>query len=65
MARPLLRDLHRRRDLDGKTLYFLIRSGSRSRQHQLFEPDEVPEFEGESVWFEVQPIGRGRNPDDG
>ena len=52
--------LERRRDLDGNTLYFMIRSGSRSRQHRFFEPYEVPEFDGESAVCEIE-RGRGGN----
>ena len=50
--------LERRRDLNGNTLYFMIRAGSRSRQHRFFEPNEVPEFDGESAVCEIEK-GRG------
>ena len=47
--------IERRTDLTGKTLYLIIKSGSRSRQHKFFEPHEVPDFEGDSAWFEIEP----------
>ena len=52
-----VREIERRTDVAGKTLYFMIKSGSRSRQHKFFEPDEVPAFEGDSAWFEIEPRG--------
>ncbi len=50
-------EIERRTDGEGRTLYFMIAAGSRSRQHRFFEPDEVPPFEGPSAWFEVEPRG--------
>lgn len=50
-------EIERRTDIAGKTLYFMIKSGSRSRQHKFFEPDEVPDFDGASAWFEIEPRG--------
>ena len=49
--------IERRTDGAGRTLFFMIVSGSRSRQHKFFGPDEVPAFEGDSAWFEVEPRG--------
>jgi hypothetical protein len=46
--------VERRTDLNGKTLYFMIRSGSRSRSHKFFAPYAVPAFEGAEAWFTVQ-----------
>lgn len=37
----------------GHTLFFGISLGSRSRGHKWFSPGEVPEFEGNSAWFEI------------
>ncbi|MDO8912274.1 MAG: hypothetical protein Q8N10_03185 [Phenylobacterium sp.] len=52
-----VREIERRTDVGGKTLYFMIKSGSRSRQHKFFEPGEVPDFEGDSAWFEIEARG--------
>jgi hypothetical protein len=54
--------VHRRADLDGKTLYFMIYSGSRNRPHKFFRPGVpplIPPFEGASAWFEVERNHRG------
>ncbi len=53
-----VREIERRTDIAGKTLYFMIKSGSRSRQHKFFEPSKVPDFEGDSAWFEIGPPGQ-------
>ncbi|MFZ3008305.1 MAG: hypothetical protein WA047_19240 [Phenylobacterium sp.] len=57
MSATQVREIERRTDRTGKTLYFMIKSASRSRQHKFFEPHEVPAFEGDSAWFEVEPRG--------
>jgi hypothetical protein len=36
-----------------RTLSYFIRPGSRRRPWKFFDPDQVPDFEGESAWFEV------------
>jgi hypothetical protein len=36
-----------------RTLYFSVLLGSRSRGHKFFEPHEVPDFEGDIAWFEI------------
>lgn len=43
----------------GRTLFFMVRSGSRRRQSKFFEPGEVPEFEGDVGYFEIDRM-RGR-----
>lgn len=43
----------------GKTLYFLIRTGTRRQPTTFFSPEEVPEFDGEEAWFEID---RRRRP---
>lgn len=40
----------------GGTLYFKTIGGSRQNPTRFFDPDEVPEFEGEEAWFEVEPL---------
>lgn len=35
----------------GGTLFFVIHSG---RRPDFLDPDQVPEFEGEEAWFEVE-----------
>lgn len=37
----------------GETLFFGIFLGSRSRGHKWFRPGQVPEFDGDEAWFEV------------
>jgi len=63
MPTTILRyQVHRRTDLEGKTLYFMIYSASRSRPHKFFSPGEpphIPPFEGPSAWFEVERTSRG------
>ncbi len=39
-----------------RTLSFSAFLGSRSRGHLFFKPHEVPEFEGEEAWFEVERV---------
>jgi len=61
-AQILKCQVHRRTDLEGKTLYFMIYSGSRSRSHRFFRPGtppHIPPFEGASAWFEVERGHRG------
>jgi hypothetical protein len=41
----------------GNTLYFWAKSGKSGR---FFRPEQVPEFEGEEAWFEVQNVGGGQ-----
>ncbi len=53
---PLVYKVERARslpDAGGRTLYFMIRSGSRRRPHKFFQPGEVPAFDGEVAWFEI------------
>ena len=39
---------------DGRrTLSYFIRPGSRRRSWKFFNPDQVPDFDGESAWFEI------------
>jgi len=40
-------------DDGGRTLSYFIRPGSRRRPWKFFDPAEVPAFEGESAWFEI------------
>lgn len=49
--------LERKRSLpnDGcRTLSFSVQLGSRSRGYVHFKPSEVPEFDGDVGWFEVE-----------
>ncbi len=44
---------------DGRrTLSLFIRPGSRRRPWKFFAPEEVPDFDGEVGWFEID-RGRG------
>jgi len=40
----------------GYTLFFKADIGKSGR---FFDPDKVPEFEGEEAWFEIQNVGGG------
>ncbi|MCA3709743.1 MAG: hypothetical protein IM658_03440 [Phenylobacterium sp.] len=57
--RRIRRQLHRRRDLDGQPLYLMIRAASRDRPHRFLDPADVPDFEGESAWFEIEVLAGG------
>jgi hypothetical protein len=54
----------------GQTLFFRADGGDRRHPAPFFRPHEVPEFEGESAWFEAERIPNGgwrivrRLPDD-
>jgi hypothetical protein len=55
----------------GRTLFFRADGGDRMHPAPFFRPDEVPEFEGDSAWFEAEQAPRGggwrivrRLPDD-
>ncbi len=41
----------------GYTLYFKADIG---RLGRFFRPGQVPEFEGEEAWFEIQNVGGGQ-----
>lgn len=58
--RRIRRQLHRRRDLDGRPLNLMIRAASRDRSHRFMDPADVPDFEGESAWFEIEVLAGGR-----
>lgn len=36
-----------------RTLCFVIRSSDRRKPSKFFRPGDVPEFDGESAWFEI------------
>lgn len=38
----------------GHTLFFSVDGGSRRHQAPIFRPHEVPEFEGDTAWFEAE-----------
>jgi hypothetical protein len=44
----------------GQTLFFGIDLGSRRRGHKWFNPGQVPEFEGDEAWFEIDRQRGGR-----
>jgi hypothetical protein len=56
---PTQHELRRYRDLAGKTLFFAVFLGTRSRGWRFFKPGEAPEFEGEAATFEVTVV-KGR-----
>lgn len=56
---PQQREVRRYRDLAGKTLFFAVFLGTRSRGWRKFSPGEVPEFDGEAATFEVTVV-KGR-----
>jgi hypothetical protein len=54
-----------------QTLFFRADGGDRRRPAPFFQPNEVPEFDGESAWFEAERVPKGggwrivrRLPDD-
>jgi hypothetical protein len=46
------------RALDGRTLTVFARASHRKGKWHFFQPDEVPEFEGEGGWFEIEWVAR-------
>lgn len=40
----------------GRTLHFMTLNGSKRNPTRFFDPDQVPEFEGEEAWFEVESV---------
>ena len=56
---PTRRDVRRFTNGEGKTLFFAVHLGSRSRGWRFFQPGEAPEFEGETARFEVEVV-KGR-----
>jgi hypothetical protein len=55
----------------GRTLFFRADGGDRRHPAPFFRPHEVPEFDGDSAWFEAERIRGGggwrilrRIPDD-
>lgn len=58
MAEPRLLDYEVWRarvstDPNSRTLFFYVHLGRRSPSHRFFRPHEVPEFEGDRAWFEI------------
>jgi hypothetical protein len=52
--RPCIALLTRMKDPEGRTLFFAIRSTSHGRSNADFiRPHGVPDFEGDSAWFEI------------
>ncbi len=43
----------------GQTLSLFIRPGSRSRPYTWFEPQQVPAFDGDFAYFEMERIKGG------
>jgi hypothetical protein len=43
----------------GQTLFFRADGGDRRHPAPFFRPNEVPEFEGESAWFEAERVPKG------
>jgi hypothetical protein len=41
-------------DAEARTLFFSIKLGGRKRGYRFFEPGEVPAFEGDHAWFEIE-----------
>jgi len=54
MDRTLTYRLQRFRDLDGRTLFFAVFLGSRQRGWKTFNPDEVPDFDGDTAEFRIE-----------
>ena len=45
-----------------KTLFFTVPALRRRQPTFFLKPDEVPEFDGPSAWFECQKVGRRMIP---
>ena len=43
-----------RENAGSKTLFFTTDGGSRKHPAKIFHPNEVPDFEGETAWFEAE-----------
>ena len=52
-------EVRRIADPEGRTLCFMIFLGSRRAGWKRFERDAIPDFEGQSAWFEVERDHRG------
>jgi hypothetical protein len=62
MSRPQVIKVFRQRSLpsDGnRTLQYCTAGGSRRSRTKFFDLDQVPDFLGESAWFEVEPARKG------
>ena len=57
--RTVRRELERMTSGEGRTLFFVSHSGSRKRRSLFFRPEQVPEFEGKTAWFELERDGKG------
>ena len=52
--RPLIAKLTRMTDMEGRTLRFTAPVGDGRRHRTDFiDPERVPDFEGDSAWFEI------------
>jgi hypothetical protein len=58
-ARTFVRKFDRMTDQQGRTLFFVSRSGSRRRRSLFLDPGQFPAFDGESGWFELEHDGKG------
>ena len=59
MSQPIVKRLERRLDHEGRTLYFIIATSDRRRRPTFLEPENVPDFPGDSAWFEVERVKKG------
>lgn len=62
MANPTIEKIERlstRKDDGDRTLRYFIRPGSRSRPYHWFDPEQVPPFDGDVAWFEMERIKGG------
>ena len=45
-----------RANAGSKTLFFTSDGGSRKHPAPIFQPNQVPEFEGDTAWFEAERV---------
>lgn len=51
--------LERKTDLEGRTIYFMLPSSDRRKPPAFVEPEDVPAFDGDAAWFELERVKRG------
>lgn len=50
------RRLRRVTDHDGRTLHFMIPTSDRRHPSEFLSCDQVPDFDGDEAWFELEKI---------
>lgn len=58
-AHKTIARLERRTDLQGRTIYFMLPSSDRRKPPAFVEPADVPPFDGDAAWFELERVKSG------